>query len=594
MARYKWLVVAVVVGFTGVGLVFGYLREPSFEATATLVLEEPSGSLLVDPQPATPRQAEQYLAEQEELLTSLQTAERAAELATVDDPNAGLTAVNIWRNVSTTSDVDTGFVKVSFLGTSSEVSALGANTVVLAYEEVRLQQILDGADAQLASLDAALELLAEDLQELEGQIVAELPLGRDQLDAQLDAALTELVDLQERRPDATGQDLEDIRAQTDDLFSELQTSNLYRSLEAQQPELAPLLTRRNDLLELEQELAKRRDLVQIEKELADIGVVLFSPARQGREQGIGILPLLVVLAVLGAVVAGFLAYYLALRKRSVLSSRDPEMVLKTPLLAEIPSFIAERIQSTLPVADHPESGVAEAFRFLASSIVFREMQKAGEPVEMRDSQDTAGTLQALGHTKLLAVISGSVGDGKTTVVANTALAAARAGNRVLAIDADFSGQQLVQLLAKEDSTQELGLTDVTVEKVRVDQAVSRVESGIGRLDLMGRGTIDIPAGTFFQAEELEDFFTDLKQQYDLIFIDTPPLLQVAYAGLVARLADEAIVVVRHNSDMLELEEVRARLEMTGTPSIGYAYNGAPLRRRLAGPEGSIGEDGFRA
>ena len=594
MARYRWLVALIILAFAGTGLAFSYLREPSFEATATLVLEEPSGSLLLDSQPATLRQAEQYLAEQEELLTSVQTAERAAELVAAEDPNADLTAAQIWRNVSTTSDVDTSFVEVSFRGTSSEVSALGANSVVLAYGDIRLQQILDGADAQLANLEAALDLLAQDLEEVEGQIEALVPPERDQLDAQLDAALSELIDLQERRPNATGQDLEDLRGQIDDLFSELQTSSLYRSLEAQQPELAPLLTRRNDLLDLERDLAKRRDLVQIEKELADIGVVLFSPARQGREQGISVVPLTVVLAVLGAVVAGFLAYYLALRKESVLSSHDPEIILESPLLAEIPSFTAQRIRSPLPVADHPDSGVAEAFRFLASSIVVRELQKAGEPVEMLSSRHAAETLQALGRTKLLVVVSGSLGDGKTTVVANTALAAARAGNRVLAIDGDFSSQHLVQLLAEEDSTQELGLTNVIVEEVSTDQAVTRLDSGIGRLDLMGRGTVEIAAGTFFQAEGLDSFFADLKTQYDLIFIDTPPLLQVAYAGLVARLADEAIVVVRHNSDMLELEEVRDRLKMTGTPSIGYAYNGAPLRRRLAGPEGSIGEDGFRA
>ena len=183
---------------------------------------------------------------------------------------------------------------------------------------------------------------------------------------------------------------------------------------------------------------------------------------------------------------------------------------------------------------------------------------------------------------------------KTTILANPALAAARAGSRVLAIDADFSAQDLMQLLAAHETPHKVAFTDVVVKNIPLDQAISNVGvGGAGSLSLMGRGTVEIAAATFFQTEEVGAFFSDVKEQYDLVLIDAPPLLQVAYTGLLLRLADAALVVVAHNTNIQELEEVQDRLDITGTPSIGYVYNGAPLRRRLAGPEGSIGEEGFR-
>jgi capsular polysaccharide biosynthesis protein len=489
MARYRWMVLLFVLGFAALGFIFAFLRQPSFDAVATIFLEEPTESAVVGGQDTTTRQFGQFLAEQEALLQSATIAERAAEI--VGDPDSALTPEDFLGGVSTTSNVDTGRVNIFFRASTAANAVIGANSIARAYEDIRLQQIQDRADLRAERLDAAVALVAEDLAGVRTEIDSLLPPQRARLDAQLDQALAELVELRERRSEATGEELAQIRAQLDDLFAELQTSNLYRSLEAQQRDLAPLVTRESDLLELEQELANRRQLALIDGELADPGIALFSLAQGARQQGIGLMPLLVVMAILGAVVGGFLAYYLALRRQRVLTSRDPQIVLSSPLLAEIPLFSEERIRSPLPVDEYPDSGVSEAFRFLASSIIVRHMSR-----DDAGAKHAAGPASAAEKARTLAFVSASLGDGKTTTVANAALAAARAGNRVLVIDGDFSSQELMRVLTEPESQPRKGITDVVLAEAMFLRSVVTVERrGGGQLDVIGRGLKRSPPAT---------------------------------------------------------------------------------------------------
>src|SRR5690606_6883338 len=89
---------------------------------------------------------------------------------------------------------------------------------------------------------------------------------------------------------------------------------------------------------------------------------------------------------------------------------------------------------------------------------------------------------------------------------------------------------------------------------------------------------------------------DLGAQYDVVFIDGPPFLQVAYASTLARLAEGLVVVVEHQSSYPALAEVHDRLELVNTPVLGYVYNRSPLRREMTATEGSmmdiLGDAGF--
>ena len=81
----------------------------------------------------------------------------------------------------------------------------------------------------------------------------------------------------------------------------------------------------------------------------------------------------------------------------------------------------------------------------------------------------------------------------------------------------------------------------------------------------------------------------MKAKYDLVLIDAPPLLRVAYATTLARLADRGMVVVAHGGDVHVAEELRDQIELVGTQPIGYVYNMAPLRAEMTLSAGSMAD-----
>ncbi len=187
----------------------------------------------------------------------------------------------------------------------------------------------------------------------------------------------------------------------------------------------------------------------------------------------------------------------------------------------------------------------------------------------------------------LAVVSGRIHDGKTTVATNLALAAARRGSRVLVIDADFGDQRLNQLLSSSVAHRS-GITDIVEQGHQLRSAIETVELAPGvQVDLLGRGSVNISAPDFFRSAGAREFFNAIRDEYDLVLIDTPPILQAAYASLVTRSADRVLVVVGHGSNRQLLEDVRDRLVLVGTPVAGYIYNRAPLRKEFVGGEGSM-------
>lgn len=79
------------------------------------------------------------------------------------------------------------------------------------------------------------------------------------------------------------------------------------------------------------------------------------------------------------------------------------------------------------------------------------------------------------------------------------------------------------------------------------------------------------------------------ESYDLVVIDTPPPLRVAYASTLVRHADVVLVVAPRGGSITAYQDLRDRLKLTGTPTIGYVYTKAPLRSEMTRSEGSLKE-----
>jgi Mrp family chromosome partitioning ATPase len=269
---------------------------------------------------------------------------------------------------------------------------------------------------------------------------------------------------------------------------------------------------------------------------------------------------------LGGLLGTGLAYLLALRRRTFTRRLEPELLLEAPLLAEVPAFSEEGIYDPLPVRSAPSSAAAEAFRFAAAALHIRE---------------------ASAGAKSIVMVSATVGEGKTTVAANTAIAAAHEGARVLLIDADFGDQALTRMMLGSEARGP-GLTDVQKTGFQLGDALRTIDvTGGASLSLLGRGQLPVTAANFFRSEAARGFFRDVGELFDLVLIDAPPLLQVAYSATLLRHAQAALVVVPHRGTVTKIEEVAERLQFIGIPTLGYVYNRAPLRPEMTVTEGSL-------
>lgn len=276
--------------------------------------------------------------------------------------------------------------------------------------------------------------------------------------------------------------------------------------------------------------------------------------------------------VLGLLPAVALVYILGLSQRRFSDRYAPEDVLGERLLSDVPDFRAERLPSDVPALDSPDSAAAEAFRFAATLLAIRQADAGG---------------------RVLAVVSGASQDGKTTVCANLAVTAALAGRKVLAVDGDLDGRGLSFLLLGDDHEQR-GLIEVVSGRAELAAVVRHVPlQGSRQLDVLTGGSARDGSAGLLSEPRLQQLLTSCAVQYDLVLLDVPPVLQVAYAASLVRAADAAVVVVPHESPVDRLTDLAERLELLQVPALGYAYNRAPLRSELGQHSQLVTDDARR-
>lgn len=450
-----------------------------------------------------------------------------------------------------------------------DVSVALANAVADAYLQVYREQVEAGAlfqmsriDAQISGIDVRLDEIRAERQEL---LDADPELS--QIQAQAEEAVQLIADLQDALAGASGDEADAMRQEIEDLRSRI---TIFEEVVSSPvgPELRALAEEETQEQSRRAELVASRDEFSVETDLPVEDLALVQPALAAQRQtGAGTGRMLGVSALAGLLLGLVLAYSLTRWRRTLTDRHEPQDVLGTPLLADIPDFGQESLDSTVPVRDYARSAAAEACRFAASSLE-----------SLARSRDV----------KSVFVVSATLGHGKTTTVVNIGVAGALHGSSVLVVDCDFGNQVASRLLLGNRSAEAAGVTDVVEGVATPDQAAHKVELGNGvALSLMPRGTRPGLAATALASTAARDLFTGLRDKYDFTLIDGPPLLQVAYASTLAELADGLLVVVEHESSHAELADLTSRLAILAPPVLGYVYNRSPLRREMTTSSGSM-------
>jgi len=174
-----------------------------------------------------------------------------------------------------------------------------------------------------------------------------------------------------------------------------------------------------------------------------------------------------------------------------------------------------------------------------------------------------------GEGRCVMITSATGGEGKTTLSAHLAARCANSGTTTLLIDADMRRASLGRLL---DVPAGSGLVDVLAGEIDLDEALITVQAG--GFHFLSAGTSGRDPSRVLKSTRFSELLARLRQTYDLVIIDTPPILPVADALIMGRWVDGAVMAARFDASRLPLvERANRQLALAGIPILGVVVNG---------------------
>ena len=261
--------------------------------------------------------------------------------------------------------------------------------------------------------------------------------------------------------------------------------------------------------------------------------------------------------ILGLMSVFCLAYFREWYDTTLKTAEETRNVIGAAVMGAIPHFqggaAAERLASqnglspALVYYHRPGSREAEAYRSFRTTIYH----------STKDTKD-----------KIIQITSAEPGDGKSTTSANLAIAIAQSGKKVLLIDADLRRPTMHTLFALP---QDIGLTDVLLNEVEWYAAVrtTRLEN----LSVLTAGLCPQNPAELLSSPRLPEMLNHARPMYDVIIIDTPPILAVSDPAIVSPFIDGLLLVVRMGKNKrAAAERARELIDSHGIRLYGVIIN----------------------
>jgi tyrosine-protein kinase Etk/Wzc len=249
---------------------------------------------------------------------------------------------------------------------------------------------------------------------------------------------------------------------------------------------------------------------------------------------------------------------------------------------EIEGHTGLNVYSTIPLSAS-QPALTRAAVNKAKGIHLLAMTAPHDPaIESLRSLRTALQFAMLGSPNNRVLITGATpGVGKSFVSANFAAIMAAAGKRVLLVDADLRKGYLSHYFGVPRAG---GLSEVVAGTLPAAQAVHR--QVLPNLDLLTTGLLPPNPAELMQSGALAQVLDDVSAQYDLVIVDTPPVLVAADTCAVAPHVGTLLMVARADQTQLgELHESAKRLAHAGRTITGVLFNAMDLSRRHYGSYG---------
>ena len=254
---------------------------------------------------------------------------------------------------------------------------------------------------------------------------------------------------------------------------------------------------------------------------------------------------------------------------------EVEELLRLPLLGRLPKPHRRlRRVDRLAMLDEPSEASAEAVRRLRTNLELANID---------------------GDAKVIMVTSAAEGEGKSTTLANLAVALADSGKTVALVELDLRRPTLAAFFRLKSRS---GLTDVVLGRVKLKDALAAVPlSGPSATSLNGARSPEVrlqvlpsgsslPAnpGEFVGSQAVARLLAELRSDHDLVLVDAPPMLSVVDAMTLSTRVDAVFAVVRLGvANRPMLEDLARSLERSPATKLGFVLTGSDDRKVYGSP-----------
>jgi polysaccharide biosynthesis transport protein len=220
----------------------------------------------------------------------------------------------------------------------------------------------------------------------------------------------------------------------------------------------------------------------------------------------------------GSLAACGLAFFFEYLDSRIKTPDEIRIHLGLPHLGLLPALDAKTLSNSYPLVSKGVPGsFAEAFRAVRTNVLFSSTQEG---------------------SRSIVVTSTGPGEGKSMVASNLAISLAQAGQRTLVIDADLRKPKAHEIFGMSQSP---GLSNLLVGNAKASEAVRK--SGVAGLWVIPSGRMPPNPAELLGSQRFRDFLSSLKDHFDWVIIDSPPVMAVTDAALVAHSATGVVFVV---------------------------------------------------
>jgi succinoglycan biosynthesis transport protein ExoP len=310
--------------------------------------------------------------------------------------------------------------------------------------------------------------------------------------------------------------------------------NAKRELE-KKSKMRDLLQARLQVENIEQNIP-RASIVQV-TDLAEPGIKPVEPN----------LPLNVILGIIVGLVGGIgFAFFVEYLDTSFKAIDEVEQTLGASVIGIVPQNVGY-------LKDDPTAAYAEAYRVLRTNVLFGR------------KNETMNTIT---------VVSGGAAEGKSTTIMNLATVFAQNDNRVLLVDSDLRRPSLHRILGVSNA---IGLTSYLLKQKTLEETI--LVSPIKGLDFLPSGKLASTSMGILNSTRMKEFFDEVRTRYDYVFFDSPPIMGVSDASVLASLVDMVVLVVQHRKYPQSMTlRAKQTVEKVGGNLLGIVLNNISINQ----------------